>query len=141
RFRQDRLDDAVTDLKQAIAILPDQYPAHVNLALVHHRQKKGQDADRAFARVIRLVPRSAADYRDRARLHKDRGNTASALADCEKAIELGPPGLGEDHAERGRLLHRAKSYPEAVKAYDQALRIAPHHVAVHRWRAEALVEV
>jgi tetratricopeptide (TPR) repeat protein len=141
RFRQGKFAEATQDFQRAAALLPEQLPAHANLAQAYSRQKKWQAAEEAFARLTRLAPQTAADHRTRARLYADRGDPAAALGDYEKAIGREPPGLGEDHAERGRLLHRLGRYAEAVQAYDRALGLAPQYVAAHRCRAEALVEL
>jgi tetratricopeptide (TPR) repeat protein len=143
RVRGNRLGEAVDDLRRAVELLPDQPEAHIDLAQAYHRQKKWNDAARALERAIRLVSQPAAIYRTRARLALERkaaGAEEAALADLQRAIEAESPGRAEDHAERGRLLHRRGRPAEALAAYDTALRIDPTYADAHRWRAEALAE-
>jgi tetratricopeptide (TPR) repeat protein len=141
RLQGGNADGAVADLRQAAALLPDQYPAHVNLAQAYQRQKKWDEAVAVCDRAAEVLPRSGRVRSARARLALARGDDAAALRDLVRAAQLEPPGLAEDHAERGRILHRAGRLPEALAAYDEALKLDPtsadaHHW--HRWRGEGL---
>jgi tetratricopeptide (TPR) repeat protein len=141
RSRAGDLDRAAADFSRAAGLLPDQYQAHVNLAQVRARQGKAGEAAHAFETALRLVPRRAPVYRTRAAVARDRGDDAAALRDYARASEQEPPGLADDHAECGRIHHRAGRFSEAVQAYDRAIRLRPGQPDVHRWRAEALTEL
>jgi tetratricopeptide (TPR) repeat protein len=139
RVRQRKLDEAVADLQRASGLLPGQYQAYVNLAQAYQQQQKGDEAARVLDRALPLVRQPAALYRARAQLALQRQDPGAALQDFDQAIALEPPGLAEDHAERGRVLHCQQRHAEAVKAYDEALKLLPDYPDAHRGRAEALV--
>jgi len=139
-----RYDDAVADLRQAIALRPKQYQAYVNLAQAYEKQHKLAEAVAEMDRAIQLEPDRVFLYRRRARLRIQRADDAAALKDLDRAIALEPPGslsvaLAEDLLERGRLLCRQQKYKEGIEAYDRALAIRPELAVAHRWRAEAML--
>jgi serine/threonine protein kinase/Tfp pilus assembly protein PilF len=140
RVRQEKLDVAAADLRQAVNLLPDQNQAYVNLAQVYQRQHRDDEAARLLEQGLGRVRDQAALYRTRARLDEERTNLVGALRDIDRAIALEPlPGLADDHLERGRILHRSDRPGEAVTAYDKALAISPGKADIHRGRAEALL--
>lgn len=66
-----------------------------------------------------------------------------AIRDLEQAIRLEPwdsPQKADDHAELGRLLFASGQTPQALTAYDKALRIAPDDLKALRLRTLALLE-
>jgi tetratricopeptide (TPR) repeat protein/tRNA A-37 threonylcarbamoyl transferase component Bud32 len=139
-----KLDQGIADLKEAVALMPDQYQAHAHLATAYEKQKKWDDARSELDGAIRLWPNRAALHRQRGRLAVAQGDPDRALKDFDRAVALEPPGdpgLAEDHAERGRILQRRHLYDDAVRAYDLALEVRPDYALVHRFRAEALLEL
>jgi serine/threonine protein kinase/tetratricopeptide (TPR) repeat protein len=144
RIRQDRLDDAIADLKIAIELRPNDYQAHVNLAQAYRQQKKTDQALAELDRAVQLEPGLPLVYRVRARLHLERGELALALADLEQAIQhdySNDPRVADDHVERGRLLLREKKYADALAAFDAALRLNTEHSLGQRLRAETLFQL
>ena len=87
-----------------------------------------------------------------ARPHEARGTKAQALTatererairDLKQAIRLEPVDTvqkADDHTELGRLFFAARQTPEAMAAYDRALRIAPDGQKAMRLRTLALLE-
>jgi tetratricopeptide (TPR) repeat protein len=141
RVRQERFDEAVTDLKSAIALKPNAYQAYVNLAQAYRRQNKLDLALEQFDRAVVLEPALAHVYRLRARLHVEREEPALALADFDRAIareNTNSPYQVDDHVDRGRLLLRGSKYSEALASFDTALALRKDHSAGQRLRAEAL---
>ena len=88
-------------------------------------------------------------YRTRARwtlerAHATASDRALALADLDRAIQLGVPNSREqakDFAEKGRVLLLDKQFQQALDACDAALRIDPKDGEVHRYRVGALLEL
>jgi len=141
RVRQDRLDDAVVDLKKAAELKPNEYQAHVNLAQAYHRQKK---ADLALAEMNQAVSWSRSPPTStawRARLYLERKEPALALSDFDQAIRRESPSspyLADDHAERGKLLTAERKHAEALSSFDAALRCNLEHLRGQRLRADCL---
>jgi tetratricopeptide (TPR) repeat protein len=146
-----RWNAAVEDFRQAIALRPDGYQAHANLAQVHlqrHQLAEAQDSlDRAVKAACACHARGELEpavlarlYHSRGQLHQKRKQLDAALRDFDEAIKI--QARAEDHIERGRLLHLLRRYEEAVAAYDAALAVrrdSPSLVPAHRWRAEAML--
>jgi tetratricopeptide (TPR) repeat protein len=145
RVHQGRLDEALRDLRQAVALKPGQYQGYVNLAQAYLKGKRVEEALGQLDEAIRREPGLAALYRTRARVRLLRHEPDAVLADLDTAIRLeaGRPSadLAEDHAERGRVLHERGDLEAAVRACDAALALVPGHVRAHRVRAEALLEL
>jgi tetratricopeptide (TPR) repeat protein len=144
RIRQNKLDDAISDLKTAIALKPKEYQAYVNLAQAY---RLGRKLDLALAQLhsaIAAEPGLAHVYRLRARLHVEHKQPALALKDFDQAIRrenANSPLLVADHVERGQLLLQARKYLEALRSFDAALRHRKDHPRAQRLRAEALFQL
>ncbi|HJT76046.1 MAG TPA: tetratricopeptide repeat protein, partial [Gemmataceae bacterium] len=104
RVRQGRLDSATADLRQAIALRPQQYQGYVNLAQAFLKAGQPDAAITQLDEAIRREPGLASLYRTRARVHVVLEDRAAALADLDRAIALeaagAPPALADDYLER-----------------------------------------
>ena len=141
RVRQERFEDAVTDLKSAIERMPKAYQAYVNLAQAYRRLGKMDLALEQLDRAVELEPGLAHVYRLRARLRLERNESALALADFDQAIQrenANSPYQVDDHVERGRLLLSGGKYAEALNSFDAALSLQKEHSLGQRLRAETL---
>ncbi|MGE3806875.1 MAG: tetratricopeptide repeat protein, partial [Gemmataceae bacterium] len=143
---QDQFARAIGQYHQAIALQPNQYQAHVNLAQLYQTQGRLGDALENLDRAIELHDRDASLYRTRGLLQLRCGNEQAALDDLDRAIALAPPGksanLAADFIERGRILFRRKRYDAALESFEQAQRFHPEEFPrAHRLRAEALLEL
>jgi tetratricopeptide (TPR) repeat protein len=145
--RQGKDVQAVADLKRAIAVKPKAYQAYINLAKVFQHQQQfaaaAQQLDRAIeaATALRRAgqlerPALALLYQARAVSRSDRGELRAALDDYRRALQARPAAA--DHAACGRILHRLKRFPEALRAYDAALGADARYAQAHLGRAEAL---
>jgi tetratricopeptide (TPR) repeat protein len=137
-------DEAVADLRRAIAERPDAPEAYSALALAYHG---AGDRDAAVAAVDQALDRRLTDpglYRTRAELHLARGEAAAARRDFEKAIALAQPAgsaeaLASDYVQLAHLQHQAGEHPAALASCDAALRARPDYPPAHRQRAETLL--
>ena len=149
RLQSRKLDEAVADLEEAIALDPRQLSAYVTLAQIHRQRHQIDLALEELGRGIALKPNLAPLYRTRARWNLERPQVtpavrALALADLDRAIRLGVPNsreLAKDLAEKGRVLLLDKQYQQALDACDAAVRIDPKDAEVHRYRVGALLEL
>jgi serine/threonine protein kinase/tetratricopeptide (TPR) repeat protein len=141
RVRQERFDDAVTDLKSAIDKKPGAYQAYVNLAQAYRRLNKADLALAQLNRAVELEPGLAHLYRLRARLHLERTEPALALVDFDQAIKrenTDSPYRADDQVERGHLLLAGGNYAAALASFDAGLALEKDHSLGQRLRAEAL---
>jgi eukaryotic-like serine/threonine-protein kinase len=143
----------VEDLKQAVALRPDQYQAQASLAEAHRLDGRLDEAGKHLDEAIALAGRQveAGDVKpatlallhySRARLHLQRPDREAAIRSLTEAARL----AGDDRslraradADRGRVLHLQERFEEALAAYDAALKGDPERVVVLRWRGEVLL--
>ena len=138
-------DLAVPDLERAVALRPQKPQAYVNLADVHRRCGRWEQALPQLDRAIALAP-SADLYRTRAGLHEKQEAYVEALPDLENAIRYDRvihrlDVAADDELQRGRILLRLGNYAAALQAADRALADAPDLLAAHQLRGEALLEL
>ena len=149
---QGKLDEAEKDLREAIRLKPEHFNAHADLAEVYKRQKKVVEACERLDEAIRLQQGLAFLYRSRAQVHVQLEQPQDALDDLRQALQLAAGNALDaagDHIQRGRILHHLRKYPEALEAYDEALKAFPDDrglrkqpaevLAVHHWRARTLL--
>jgi serine/threonine protein kinase/lipoprotein NlpI len=149
RLQSRKLDQAIADLEDAIALDPRQLSAYVTLGQIHRQRHQIDLALEELGRAIALNPNLAPLYRTRARWNLERplvtpAMRALALADLDQAVRLGIPKsreLAKDLAETGRVLLLDKQYQRALDACDAALRIDPKDADAHRSRVGALLEL
>jgi serine/threonine protein kinase/Flp pilus assembly protein TadD len=144
RIRQAEFDAAVADLETAIALVPDQCEAYVNLAQAYRGQGKLSAAAEQLGKAIRLRPESALAYRNRASLSVERGDPVAALGDFDQALRYEPddsPFQAQIEIERGRILENQNNDPEALAASDAALRKSPDDPAALLLRARVLLRL
>jgi serine/threonine protein kinase/tetratricopeptide (TPR) repeat protein len=139
-------DKAEADLQSAIRLDDRRWQAFETLAQVYQRQHRSDPAIAQFTRAIALRPEWAPLYRARAVVNLDRkdqtqAHRASALADLDQAIRLGPAGsplLALDNASRAGILHREAREEEALAACDAALKVDRGNLDAHQLRIEVL---
>jgi tetratricopeptide (TPR) repeat protein len=178
RARENKIDEALKDLNRATELDAKRYQAYVALAQIHRTQalqdfkrvrpicpepyqvcvvlaqlcaaeRKRDEAVRYFDKAIAAQePAFAILYRDRARLHLERGELKAALRDYEDAasrdkVELGTQShdLAKDRLQCGKILFLLRRYPEAIRAYDEALGAWREFADPHLERALALVKL
>ena len=151
RIRTQRLDEAVADLSQAVALKPGQVAAYITLGQAYRLQGRVDEAIEQFTLGIALKPDMPALYRSRALARLDRGRSRGgpeardlALDDLSEAIRLGRPGDPEfaaDRARRARLLHQAGRHQEALADAEDALRAAPDDPDALVLRVKSLQEL
>ncbi|MCI0457110.1 MAG: tetratricopeptide repeat protein, partial [Gemmataceae bacterium] len=143
RIRTGHLDSAMADLRQAVALRPQQYQGYLNLAQAYLKGDQINEALAQLDQAIHREPKLASLYRTRSRVHLMRQDQVAALADLDRVLALeaaaARPILAEDYLERGRLLYSQKDYAGALEAYDAALRIRRNDPRACRYRAEALL--
>ncbi len=141
RIKQERHEDAITDLKEAVKLKPTEYQAYVNLAQAYRRLMQ---FDRALEQLDIAIKHDSSHshlYRLRARLHLERNELKEALADFDNALKHddGDSALRvDDYVERARLLMRDGKYAAALEGLDAALTLRKEHSLALRLKAESL---
>jgi serine/threonine protein kinase/predicted Zn-dependent protease len=146
RMRQGKLEEAISDLQEAVTLRPDEFQAYVTLARAFQRQVRAANAAQAIDTAVRLRPDLAIVYRARGQLRKEWNDLAGSLADFETAARRESnvgrsPAAADDHVECGRIHHLQGRFSDAVAAYDRALAVNPEHAIAYHLRGEALLEL
>jgi tetratricopeptide (TPR) repeat protein len=143
-IHQKQWDNAIADLKQAIAVDPAAYQAHVNLANALYGGGRRQEALAAISRAIDRAPQFPQLYLERAQMHLAQKKREAALADYKRAIAHEPAKgrslrLAETFVKVGRLLLEEREYHAALEQFERALKASPELVLTERFRATALL--
>lgn len=126
--RTEQEGKALADLRQTLKLAPDLGPAHVQLGLIFHEQKKFGDAVQEYDTAIKLEPNNPELYYLRCVSKSLANDNRGARADCGRAVELKPDyvealaGLGRAHEDLG---DKAK----ALETYQQVLKLDPDNKA------------
>ena len=147
QYQRGNLDDAASYLTAAIRQNDRHSQAYAELAVVHQKQGKLDEAMDQFGHAIERRPDYAPLYRARAEVALARkastpSQRAAALSDLDQAIRLESPGnavLARDHTNRGRLLALDHREAEALAACDAAIKISRDYDEAHRLRIELLL--
>jgi tetratricopeptide (TPR) repeat protein len=129
-FDTGRLDQAIAQCRQTLAILPTDPTAPNLLALICLRQGKVDEAIAESLKSIRLQPRSDGNRQTLGRAYLQKGRFALAAASFKEALALNP-SAAEAWCNLGYALLQLGQLPEAAAAYAKALDSAPDYALAH----------
>jgi len=121
---QDRLDQAETAYREAIAALPSHAEAHNGLGVVLHRLGRDEESLAAHEQSLSLNPGFVDAHNNAAVALQILGRVEDAIGHYARALVLAPahPGL---HFNRAAAVERLGRLEEAEAGYRQALELAP----------------
>jgi tetratricopeptide (TPR) repeat protein len=125
-----QLDRAQERIREAARLAPHDERPHEELGALYLGSGKADQAIREFEEAHRLSPLSARAQLGLARAYRRTGDVA-------KSDQLLAEMVGEDAGTAdgqqllGDLYFEEKIYPEAIKHYQQALKLNPQDAAVH----------
>ena len=136
-----RPDDAIAQYRRAIADAPDYAAAYNNLAAALREQKRIDEAIAACEQALRLQPGMVAARYTLANLLLDKGQPASAIEQFQRAMQDEPISADADVDNNlGIALAAAGRPDEAVRAFRQALTLAPEMTGAHYNLANLLLQ-
>jgi len=89
--------------------------------------------------AIKLKPKNAVAYRDRAVVYMDKGDNESSMADYNQAIKLNPK-YAVAYNGRGCLYLIMKEYDNAIVDYDEAIKLDPNYINAYNGRGSSYYE-
>jgi tetratricopeptide (TPR) repeat protein len=98
--------------------------AHIRVAREYHRLKVFDDAISHFDAAVDLERRNAPAFEGRARVWRDTGLLAQALADANRAIYFAPGTAGHRNT-LGTILEALGQFEQARLAYERTLTLDP----------------
>ena len=125
---EDRLPDAIRQLREALRIDPGYLNAHYNLARALAATGDVDDAGREYATFLATKPDDAAAQAGLGTILFHQRRFPDALAHFREAARL-DPNNADMEANLGTLLAISGDLPAAAEAFERALRIDPNHEA------------
>ena len=141
RIRQERFEDAITDLRSAIERKPKAFQAYVNMAQAYRRLGKLDPALEALQRATELEPGLAHLYRLRPGSTWSVTSRSRRLGDFDQAIGARTRAVRTRPTTKSSgagCCSPARSTSEALESFDAALALQKDHSPAQRLRAETL---
>ena len=127
---QNRFDDAITLLRTALEVNPNDPNAHYSLG--NALQEKGdlKNAILSYQTVLELTPNDPDTYFLLGTAFQKQGSTKDAINAYKLALELKPNDT-DAHNSLGICLMREGNIKGATEAFNTALRLTPNSPEVH----------
>lgn len=109
-FLNGKYKDAQTVFEGLVALDPRNAYYYRALGVVYHRRGDAERAIRQFSHAVKVAPRSAAAYVNRAEVHISRRDQRKALDDLDQAIRVGRDP-DDRHARKARALRSLLMQP------------------------------
>jgi tetratricopeptide (TPR) repeat protein/peroxiredoxin len=122
--QEDRNDDAISALKQAVRLNPKSVVALENLGNVYRRQKRWADAQSMLEGALKIDPNNAAAEYSLGMIFAQQDDTARAEQRFNAALKL-RPDYPEALNNLGVLYLRTKRVESGVKEFEACIRADP----------------
>jgi tetratricopeptide (TPR) repeat protein len=137
RVSQHKLQDALADYNQSIALAPDQPDPYLNRGAALEGLQQWEKAIADYNHVLDLAPNDAAAYNNRGNAQSGMGDWQSALADFQKATQLNP-GFAMARANSALALYQLGQPDEAIHQFRNLVRKYPQFADMRAALAGAL---
>ena len=119
---------AVTDLRQAIRLEPKSVLYTMYLGQAHLAMNQFDAAIANFNRVLALSPDNPEAFLNRSLARTGKGDYGRAIADCDLAIKHSRTSEAtEAYNSRGNIHFHLGDWSNAIRDYDQALKLWPEY--------------
>ena len=115
-------DGAVSDFEKVLDYSPDNKGIMLNMAIAQAQTKNFDRSEQVFTGLFKRYPNYDVAYLSRAQMYAEKGDTISAIADLDKAIEL-DKFSSYAYATRAMINYQKENYTAAVEDYSQAIKI------------------
>jgi Flp pilus assembly protein TadD len=126
----ERLDEAIAQFRQAIAISPLTAPFHMNLADALMASDRSAEAEHEYRQVLKLYPHDAQAFERLGLLVAKRGQLDEAIAYFRRSLDINPDNADTCY-DLGKALVKRGRPAEARKLFQKATEIVPDYVAAH----------
>jgi tetratricopeptide (TPR) repeat protein len=137
---QNKLDDAVKTLQQAIVLAPKDPQLHGGLGRLYLQQRNFPDAERELKIAIQLDQRNVVFWKDLASTFYLAGNYAAALAGYDVVDKFEKPGAGEWFI-RALCYDKLDQVLAALDAYRKFLDLDNNQHSDQIWQANQRIHV
>lgn len=110
--------------EQAVASAPDDVTLHLALGNALALNKRFQEANREYRKVLRLYPESKAAWNNIGSVYRATGKSGEALGAYRKAVAL-DPRYGLAYYNMGAVYDSQGYYDQAIENYSLGIRYDP----------------
>ncbi|HEV2694850.1 MAG TPA: tetratricopeptide repeat protein [Verrucomicrobiae bacterium] len=139
-FQQSRHDLAASELRQVLAVDPNDAYAHALLALCLVHAGKYEEAANEARQAIHLGPDFSFAHYAHAQVLFKRNRFGEALMAINEAIRLDPDDA-DYHAVLANIHLQESRWRDALNAAEQGLQFDPEHIGCTNLRAMAMVKL
>ena len=125
-----RLDEAVEQYRQVLALTPDDALAHSNLGTALAAQGRLDEAVGHYEQALALTPGDADAHSNLGNALLSLGRTGEGVASLRRALDI-DPGSAEAHAALGIALHDAGGLDDAVVHLRRAIDLGAVSADLH----------
>lgn len=121
-----QMRDAVAQYEAAVNLTSDPSllaQTYANLGAAHRTIGEDEQAHKDFERSLRFNPNQFNAWLGLGLMAQKQGKLDEAISDLSRSIEIQPSAQG--YLELGRALEQAGHAPEALDAYQQAVKLSP----------------
>jgi tetratricopeptide (TPR) repeat protein len=136
--RQGRLEEAMSQYREALRINPADEQAHYDLGNSLLHQGRSVEAIAEYREAIEINPAYANAHTNLGQTLFRQGQTADAVAQYRQALQI-DPSLAEAHTNLGIALLQQGRTQDAIAEHREALRINPEYADAHNNLANALL--
>jgi protein O-mannosyl-transferase len=139
-LRQGKVDEAVAQLRQAVARFPDNSLAQLNLGAALSRQGQFDEARQHLQRAIEINPRQSTGHVAMAHLLIRQNKFDDAREELERAVAIDPYSAAARN-DLGSILVNLGKTEDAITQFQTALDLEPDSVLAHTNLALALARL
>jgi len=132
--------DALTTLRKAAELIPDDAFVHYNLGIVLKDLGRSGDAVVSYQRALEIKPDFAEAHSNLGTSLQDLGQVDRALASYRRAIEI-KPDFAVAHNNLGNVLKDLGRFEDAATGYRRAIEIKPDFAVAHNNLGNALKDL
>jgi len=121
---QQKASEAISEYQEALRLDPDLVEAHNNLAIAFARQGRFPEAVTEFREILRIDPESVLGYYNLATALADLDQDEESAEALRQAVHFNPNHFNA-HFNLGELFRLESKLDEAVKQFQEYLRLAP----------------
>ena len=125
-----RLQESLIANQRAVAILPNDGEAHINLGNTLKELGRLEEAESSYSKAIAIKPDLAEAHINLGNTLKELGRLEDAEASYNKAIAI-KPDLAEAHSNLGATLQTLGRLEEAEASCRKAIAIKPDYAQAH----------
>ncbi len=125
-----KADEAAKLAEQALALIPDDTEARLQVGNALVRAGQLTEAADQFQRLVQQEPKNARAHHCLGKIYVEQGNLSLAKSHLETAIRIRPT-YAIAHNSLGKVLHQTGDLAEAAASFQRAIQFIPDFAEAH----------